>query len=111
MRVTLEDWKVPEKLRKISSDRGLGLYGASQMAKGMDPYVPYEHGDLSGDYVTSPFEVTYTQPYARYQFYGAGFNHNREQHPLATGRWSDAYQSAHAGELARDLTAYLRRMA
>ena len=35
----------------------------------------------------TPEYVHYRVPYAHYQYYGDGFNHTTDYHPLATERW------------------------
>ena len=109
MAVTLTNWRVDQKIDSLVSDKALGSYAASQMRLGMDAYVPYEHGDLSGDAVITPFAVTYTQPYAHYQWEDArDMNYSHEQHGLATGHWEKAYASAHGEALAQSITTYLK---
>jgi len=110
MSVTLTDWHVDAKIDGITSDKALGQYAAEQMRLGMDPYVPYEHGDLSGNAIVTPFEVTYTAPYAWYQWQDArNMNYSKEQHGLATGHWERAYAAANGGKLAQSIETFLGR--
>ena len=63
---------------KILKERGLGgdhraqVYLASEVKRLCDPYVPFQNGPLKNTAVVDPdgSAVTYTQPYAHYQYYG-----------------------------------------
>ena len=57
------------------------------LAKTIDPWVPYLEGPLSQTLEITPEYIKYLVPYAHYQYYGDGFNHTLEKHPLATERW------------------------
>ena len=108
MAVTLENWAVDSKLDKLAKNQSLGMFGANQMLIGMDPYVPFEHGDLSGDAIAEPFGVIYTQPYAKAQYYGTGFNHTKAQHPLAMAKWDAGFKAVKMGEFAKAIENYLK---
>jgi hypothetical protein len=56
-------------------------------AKTIDPWVPFLEGPLSQTLHITPEYVQYRVPYAHYQYYGDGFNHTTDYHPLATERW------------------------
>lgn len=63
---------------KIMRERGLGgdnraqVYLASEVKRLCDPYVPMQSGQLKNMAVIASdgSSVTYTQPYAHYQYYG-----------------------------------------
>lgn len=57
------------------------------LAKTIDPWVPYLEGPLSQTLEITPERIKYAVPYAHYQYYGDGFNHTKDFHPLATERW------------------------
>ena len=108
MAVTLENWLVDAKLDRLSKNQSLGMFAANQMMVGMDPYVPFEHGDLSGDAIAEPFGVVYTQPYAAYQDYGVGFDHTVAQHPLAMAKWDNGFKSAKMGAFETTVENYIK---
>ena len=60
------------------------------LAKYCDPYVPFLNGPLSQTIVVTDKGVVYTQPYARYQYFGYGFDHTLDYHPLASSYWDKA---------------------
>lgn len=76
-------------------------------AKMCDEYVPFLEGPLSQsafaqvtpDYVQYGGKGYTTSnrpggvPYARYQYYGVGFNHTKDYHPKATAYWDKAMMS------------------
>ena len=100
----------------------------NQLAKMCDPYVPMQEGTLAQTVQISPSSVTYTQPYARYQYYGEVYGpnipivengeivgwfsppgqkkhptgrymtHSTEKHPLASSFWDKAMLRDHRDE-------------
>jgi len=76
-------------------------------AKMCDEYVPFFEGPLSQSALAqvTPQYVKYGGssatsdirpqgvPYARYQYYGVGFNHTKDYHPKATAMWDKAMMS------------------
>lgn len=108
MAVTLENWAVDGKLDKLARNQSLGMFGANQMMVGMDPYVPFEHGDLSGNAIAEPFGVVYTQDYAAAQYYGVGFNHTLDEHPLAMSKWDEGFKAAKMPAFEKSLEDYIR---
>ncbi len=81
------------------------------LAKMCDPYVPFLHGPLSqsGMANVTPDGVTYNTPYARYQYYGTGFNHTLDFHPLASAMWDQAMLRDHRDEFVAQIKEILRR--
>lgn len=63
---------------KILRERGLGgdnraqVFLASEVKRLSDPYVPMQSGNLKNQAVIASdgSSITYTQPYAHYQYYG-----------------------------------------
>ena len=109
MKVTLESGGVHRKLVSIPKDDGLGLFLATEAMRGMSQYVPMRNGFLDASATATPFEVSYSTPYARTVYYGDRLKFSHERHALATSHWADAYSAAHVGELAQAATAYLKR--
>ena len=68
------------------------------LAKRCDPYVPFLNGPLSQTFQVSSEGVDYIQPYARYQYFGVGFNHTKDYHPLASAKWDEAMLRDHGEE-------------
>lgn len=73
------------------------------LAKRCDPYVPFLNGPLSQTNVVSAEGVRYIQPYARYQYYGVGFNHTTDYHPLASAMWDKAMLRDHRDEFMSEV--------
>ena len=101
---------VDGKLDSIAKDRGLGMFLATEAASGMDQYVPYRDGALSGSATPEPFAVTYGVPYAARLYYGTDLNISRQGHHNATALWDKAYASAKGGDLGMAGTRYVRGM-
>lgn len=79
------------------------------LAKRCDPYVPFLEGPLSQTHQVSEYGVRYTQPYARYQYYGTDFNHTKEYHPLASAKWDEAMMRDHGEEFINEVHDILHR--
>lgn len=110
VKVTVDMSGVSAKLDRIATDRGLGMFLATEAASGMDQYVPYRDGALSGSATPEPFSVTYGVPYARRLYYGTDLNISRQGHPNATALWDKAYASAKGSDLGQAGTRYVRGM-
>ena len=108
--VTINMSGVSSKLDRIATDRGLGIFLATEAASGMDQYVPFRDGALSASAMPEPFSVTYGVPYAAKLYYGTDLNISRQGHPNATALWDKAYKAAKGGDLARAGTRYVRGM-
>lgn len=96
-----------ERLSDINSSNTM-LAIHNTLAKMCDPYVPYRKGPLSQTINISSRGVTYTQPYARRQYYGDNFNHFLEIHPLATARWDKAMLRDHGEEFNMEVEDIIR---
>lgn len=81
------------------------------LAKECDPYVPFLEGPLSQTLNITPDYVAYTQPYARYQYYGEHFNHTIDYHPKATAFWDKVMMSERGEAFIKQAEEILRRRA
>lgn len=107
-KVTVDVSGVPTKTARLKADPTLGLFLATEAMRGMNDYVPFRTGYLSRSARAEPWAVTYSTSYARRVYYGTHLSFSRQHHGLATARWGDVYASAHAADLARAATRYLR---
>lgn len=122
-------------------DDELMLQVHNLFAKMCDPYVPMDEGVLAQSTIISPTGVTYTQPYAHYQYVGmvygpnipifqdgllVGFrsipgrkkdptgreiNYSTERHPLATKEWDKAMMRDKGDEFIEQVRQLLIRKA
>lgn len=122
-------------------DDELMLQVHNLFAKMCDPYVPMNEGVLAQSTTISPTGVTYTQPYAHYQYIGmvygpnipifqngllVGFrsipgrkkdptgreiNYSTERHPLATKEWDKAMMRDKGDEFIEQVRQLLIRKA
>lgn len=74
-----------------------------------DPYVPYDMGALANTAQVTDKGVTYTQPYARRQYFGEEIHHKTEYHPLATARWNEVMLADHGDEFIAEASQIIRR--
>lgn len=83
--------------------------------KHMDKYVPYDTGMLRINAVmnTGGGEITYLQPYARYQYYGVradGTHEVKNYTTPGTGKyWDRLMVSAEADVVEKELQAFIDR--
>ena len=77
------------KFEEVNNPRTM-LAIHNTLARYCDPYVPFLNGPLSQTIVVTDKSVKYIQPYARYQYYGYGFDHTTDYHPLASSYWDKA---------------------
>ena len=91
-----------EKLSEVNNTETM-LAVHNTLAKRCDPYVPFLEGPLSQTVIVTPYYVRYIQPYARYQYYGVGFRHTKEFHPLASAMWDKAMLRDHRKEFNQEI--------
>lgn len=126
IKVSMDD-ALRNKIAEINTSQTM-LAIHNQLAKMCDPYVPMQEGTLAQTVQISPESVTYTQPYARYQYYGEIYGpnipikengeivgwwsppeqkkhptgrymqHSTEKHPLASSFWDKAMLRDHRDE-------------
>lgn len=76
---------------------------ASECAKAMDKYVPFDEGNLA-KYKIQGNRIIYDQIYAQYQYYGISktgkrLNYHKDKHPLATSYWDRVMWSAEGNSI------------
>lgn len=67
---------IVSNLEKVINDEATKLSISNTLAKKCDPYVPMRSGTLAQTAEISAEGVRYTQPYARYQYYGEVYGPN-----------------------------------
>ena len=92
---------------KITDD--VKLYAAKDMHRLMTPYVPMDTGMLMQTVDISKRGVHYKVPWARRQYNGVNFRHNRDKHPLATAEWAKAMMTAQGDKLLRDIQRFIAK--
>ena len=126
MKVTV---KVDVNTAKIMRQRGLGgdnraqIYLASEVKRLSDPYVPMQQGLLKNMAVVAAdgSTLTYTQPYAHYQYYGevmagrapkqyTGEPLTYHGAPMRGKQWDKRMMADKSKEIANDLKVYVGRL-
>lgn len=108
--VTINEDAIGAKIEALIDDTTM-LEIHNLFAKMCDPYVPFLEGPLSQTIEVSPKSVKYVQPYARYQYYGVGFNHTKDYHPQSTALWDKVMMSEHGEEFVEQVKEILARRA
>lgn len=99
---------IPAKISEIATNKALGQAAANQMKVLMEPYVPFDTGQLNGSAEVTPFAVTYTAPYAIYPYEGRRVSkYTREYHDRAQSHWDKGMDKA---ELAQFIENYIKGM-
>lgn len=97
-----------EILKQLHSDR-VGKFAAVEWLRLYTPYVPYDTGMLAEDVSISPWKITHTVPYARYQYEGDYFHFDKAQHPLAGSRWDERASPLQLPKLIKAMQAFIDR--
>lgn len=111
---------------KIMRERGMGgdhraqVFLASEVKRLCDPYVPMQQGHLKNQTVIASdgSTLTYTQPYAHYQYYGeamagrapkkyTGKELNYHGGPMRGPRWDQRMMADKSKELTNNLKTYI----
>lgn len=98
-----------ESLENIKSDKEFMTEVQQEFADVVNPYVPYDTGNLSEDITVDETGVTYNAEYADKQYYGEEFHHNTEHHPLATARWDEVAMQTQQEELESRIVDLLEK--
>lgn len=126
MKVTV---KVDVDTAKIMRRRGLGgdhraqIYLASEVKRLSDPYVPMQSGLLKNQAVVASdgSTLTYTQPYAHYQYYGEAMAGSAPKQytgepltyhgaPMRGKEWDKRMMADKSEEIAQNLKTYIGRL-
>lgn len=129
--------KLEKQFEELNNDTTMLLIH-NTLAKKCDPYVPFAEGPLSQTIEITAKGVRYTQPYARYQYYGEVYgpnipitqdgmivgwfsppgqpkqptgrtmNHSTERHPLATSFWDKAMLRDKGDEFRNEIELIVR---
>ena len=109
IKVNVDENLIAGKLTEILKDDVTMLEIHNLLRKMCDPYVPFMYGPLSQTAEVEPHCVRYIQPYARYQYYGVGFNHTKDYHPLATALWDKAMLAERGDEFKTAVKDIIKR--
>ena len=97
-------------IHKITRDLGFGRMGKvqrfvdSQLAKGMDKYVPFDTGALKNSVNKSVFgsgQLIYDTPYAKQQY-----NHGRDN-KLRGAKWNERFSEREGHKFVRRVQKYV----
>lgn len=97
------------KVKAICSNRKVGQFAASEAERLMQPYVPERERALIGSAIATPFKVTYSMPYAHYQWNGVSKNGKELNYTktTATSHWE---KQLNKQDLANSITNYLKEL-
>lgn len=118
--------KIDINTAQIMKSRGLGgdhraqVFLASEVKRLSDPYVPMQQGLLKNQAVVASdgSTLTYTQPYAHYQYYGEAMAGRAPKHytgkpltyhggPMRGPQWEKRMLADKGDELVNNLKTYI----
>ena len=107
--VTVDENQLIGPLKLILDDSYVQLQMHNELARIVDPWVPFLEGALAQTIEVTEDGVTYTQPYARRQYYGLDFNHTIDYHPLASAQWDKAAMTVKREEFVKICESIINR--
>lgn len=106
----------------LGPDNGLQKYVAARVRLRCDPYVPKQAGTLKNTAQVAPdgSVITYSQPYAHYQYVGAAMAGRAPKHytgkklqhheaPMRGPYWDQRMMADHRADVEADAAAYMNR--
>ena len=106
--------------RGLGRDNGLQKYVAARIRLRCDPYVPKRSGTLKNTAQVAPdgSEITYSQPYAHYQYVGLAMAGRAPKHytgktlrhneaPMRGPYWDQRMMADHRAEVEADAEAFM----
>lgn len=94
-------------IKNLGFGKPLQLDAAKIFESYMQPYMPYDQGNLSTNIRITATEdhatITHLVKYANRQYHGVGFNRNLNVHPLATSYWDNAAWQNSKHEITKDI--------
>ena len=116
----------PKKTMNRIIDNKVQLFASETWARYFKKYVPRDSGILGETYTTEPSKVTYTSPYAHFQWEGrvmvddrgstwakAGTKKHytsaslKYSYPNASSHWEEITQKNHKSQVAQEITNYI----
>lgn len=121
----------PKKtMNRIIDDR-VKLFAAETWARYFKKYTPMDNGTLGSTYTTEPGKVTYTSPYAHFQWKGivmvddrgstwakhgtekhytnANLNYSHEKNAKAQSHWEEAAERECKAQVAAEISDFISR--
>lgn len=108
--IHVDDKALQKQMENLLDSRTM-LEIQTLFAKTINPWVPFLEGPLSQTLQITPEYIRYLVPYAHYQYYGDGFNHTKDFHPLATERWDQVAMQTELDSFMAQVRLILERRA
>lgn len=115
VKIKVEGLNPQQTMKRILNQRAQ-KFTAVTIARYMDQFVPYLHGDLSKNYIikdsatSDGCEIEYQMAYAHRQYNGNDHTHyTKETHLNATHHWDRPVSANYKPAIASEVTAYIKR--
>lgn len=102
-KVSFKSTALIKKRLNIEQGGKVQSFFTNNCARRMDKYVPMDTGMLKTNIFVNSYSVTYTQPYAKIQFY------NNKGKGIKGKRWHKLMLSAEKDDLVKEVNDYIRR--
>ena len=114
--VKLDKASVFNKTQAITHNVGVMIDISSKAVEIIEPYVPYDTGELKDDvdYVyslTEGSQIVYNADHASRCYYGDDINFHKDKHPLATAHWDKVAMQTQRDRLVREAEKILKERA
>lgn len=80
-------------------------------ARTINPYVPYDTGNLAHNIKVDAEGVHYRAPYAEKNYYDEDVKHHTDKHPLATSHWDEVAMITERANFAHEVEDILKQRA
>ena len=101
-----------EELAKLKSNTAKAQAALdSVVLQDSNYFVPLKTGTLQKSGILNTRigsgEVVWRTPYARAQYYGVGFDHSKQDNPIACAKWFEAAKARYKEKWVRLVNAYI----
>ena len=109
--IQVDETALQAKLQKLIEDDSVKVQANQILARIIDPWIPYDTGELAGNITITADGITYHAPYAAKNYYGDDIRHKTDKHPLATAHWDDVAMQTEMPKLIAEIRDVLIRKA
>ena len=104
-----------DKINAVTHNVGTMIDISRKVVEVIDPYVPYDTGNLSNSatfvHTLEGTSIVYEAPYASKVYHGVDIAFHKDKHPLATAYWDKVAMQNERTRLAREAEAILKEKA
>lgn len=107
--VQVNEAAIQAKIQNIINREDVKTEANRIFANIIDPWIPYDTGNLAHNITVNAEGVTYHADYAAKNYYGDDIRHKTDKHPLATAHWDDVAMQTEMDNLTSQITDMIVR--